>query len=55
MAKKNQANEDVSGVAMGGCVLVGLAGGLALNNVGVGVLLGTGVGLLVMAAIKSRS
>ena len=42
----------ITNIMMGGCVVLGAGFGLAFGNFVVGVLLGVGVGLLAMAAVR---
>ena len=44
--------EDIPGLAFVGCLFIGLALGMAYNNVAVGVLGGLGAGFIVMAILE---
>lgn len=54
MAHKKDAN-NASGAAFFGCMVIGTGIGLAFDESGVGWLLGTGVGLLVMAFMRRNA
>lgn len=52
MAKNS--NEQASGLAFVGCIITGVGLGLVFDNPGAGSVLGTGVGFVVMAIMRSR-
>jgi len=53
MAKKSQAYT-ASGAAFVGCIILGTGLGMAFDNAGIGAVIGTGVGFLVMSIMRAR-
>lgn len=53
MAKKSQTYA-ASGAAFTGCIILGTGLGMAFDNAGVGAVIGTGLGFLVMSIMRSR-
>jgi hypothetical protein len=53
MAKKSQSYT-ASGTAFIGCILVGTGLGMAFDSTGVGAVIGTGVGFVVMSIMRAR-
>lgn len=54
MAKKGNMYA-ASGAAFVGCIILGVGLGMVFDNAGAGSVIGTGVGFLVMALMRSQS
>jgi len=50
--KPTKYDYGAGGIPFVGCVLIGTGVGMAINNIAVGSLIGTGVGFLVMAMFR---
>ena len=52
-AHRKPRGHEIGGIAFVGCIVVGLALGLLLDYVAVGVLFGVGIGFIVMAILRA--